>query len=82
MSAREPSAAEVNLALRVLEEVRGWGDDLLYARVDLLPGPVLIELEVTEPSLFLDMAPGSAKRFAAAVHRRALAPSRTATPRS
>ena len=82
MTAREPSAEETALALRVLEVVRSWGDDLLYARVDLLPGPVLIELEVTEPSLFLGLAPGSARRFAAAVRRRALAPSRTATPRS
>jgi glutathione synthase/RimK-type ligase-like ATP-grasp enzyme len=82
MAARAPSEAEVSLALRVLDEVRGWGDELLYARVDLLPGPVLIELEVTEPSLFLGLAPGSAQRFAAAVRRHALAPSRTATPRS
>ncbi len=82
MSDREPSVEETALALRVLDEVRGWGDDLLYARVDLLPGPVLIELEVTEPSLFLRHGPGSAQRFAAAVRRRALAPSRAATPRS
>lgn len=42
---------------------------LAYARVDLLPGPdghpCLLELELTEPSLFFDQAPGSAARFAA-----------------
>ncbi|MGB8650321.1 MAG: hypothetical protein WCD35_06630, partial [Mycobacteriales bacterium] len=57
---RRPAAAEVALAEQVLDVVRSWGDELLYARVDLLPGPVLLELEVTEPSLFLRHAPGSA----------------------
>jgi hypothetical protein len=66
---REPSPEEVALAEQVLSVVSGWGDDLLYARVDLLPGPVLIELEVTEPCLFLQHAPGSAARFAQAVRR-------------
>lgn len=44
---------------------------LLYARVDVVPGPdgqpLLMELEVTEPCLFFGQAPGSAERFAAAV---------------
>jgi hypothetical protein len=42
---------------------------LLYARVDLLPGdePALLELELTEPSLFFAHAPGAAERFARAV---------------
>lgn len=82
VSPREPSKEEVALALQVLEVVRSWGEDLLYARVDLLPGPVLIELEVTEPSLFLRHAPGAAQRFARAVRRRALASSGAATPLS
>jgi hypothetical protein len=45
-------------------------DPPLYARVDLLPGPhgpVVLELELAEPSLFLDQAPGSVERLAAAV---------------
>jgi glutathione synthase/RimK-type ligase-like ATP-grasp enzyme len=69
ITARESTAEERALVSQVLGLVRGWGDELLYARVDLLPGPVLIELEVTEPSLFLRHAPGSADRFAAAVRR-------------
>ena len=39
-----------------------------YARVDLLPtadGPVLLELEVIEPSLFLHLDPSSPARAAA-----------------
>ncbi len=58
MSPREPSAAERALADAVLAAVpTGLGEDLLYARVDLLPspeGPRLLELELAEPSLFLD----------------------------
>jgi hypothetical protein len=69
VSGREPSQQESTLALRVVEVAQSWGDELLYARVDLLPGPVLLELEVTEPSLFLTHSPGSAARFAAAVRR-------------
>jgi hypothetical protein len=47
----------------------------LYARVDLVPGadgdPELIELELTEPSLFLSTDPGAAARVAAAIATRA-----------
>lgn len=68
---REPSAAELDLAERVLAAVPGGPEQLLYARVDLLPGPdgepVLIEVELTEPSLFLTGMPGAADRFAAAI---------------
>ena len=43
---------------------------VLYARVDTAPGPdgapLLVELEVTEPFLFLEHAPEAAARFAAA----------------
>jgi hypothetical protein len=43
---------------------------LLYARVDLVPGPdgapVLMELELTEPQLYFGVVPEAAARFAAA----------------
>ncbi len=46
----------------------------LYARVDLIRDqkgePVVLELELIEPSLFFPFAGGSAERFAAAVVRR------------
>ena len=46
----------------------------LYARVDLVPGedgtPVLLELELTEPSLFLTTDPAAAGRVASAVAAR------------
>jgi hypothetical protein len=50
------------------------GGPPLYARVDLVPGPdgepVLIELELTEPSLFLTTDDGAAARVAAATRAR------------
>ncbi len=67
-----PSDAQLGVASAVLAAVP-WGEPLLYARVDLVPGPdgspVLLELEVTEPSLFLRHAEGAVDRFAAAVAR-------------
>jgi hypothetical protein len=48
---------------------------LLYGRVDILRSdagePAVLELELLEPSLFLDFAPGSAEALAAGVLRRA-----------
>jgi glutathione synthase/RimK-type ligase-like ATP-grasp enzyme len=68
---REPDAAERELADRTLSLVPGGPEGLLYARVDMAPGPdgrpVLLELETTEPSLFFGYAPGSADRFARAI---------------
>jgi glutathione synthase/RimK-type ligase-like ATP-grasp enzyme len=68
---REPSAAERDLAERALAVVPGGPGPLLYARVDLLPGPdgspVVVEVELAEPSLFLSVVPGSADRLAAAI---------------
>jgi glutathione synthase/RimK-type ligase-like ATP-grasp enzyme len=68
---REASPAELALGEAVLAAVPAGPDQLLYARVDLLPGPdgapLLLELELTEPSFFFGAAPGSADRFAAAV---------------
>jgi len=69
--AREPSADELAVAARTLAAL-SFGP-LPYARVDLLPsagGPRLLELELTEPSLFLDHAPGSAERLASVLARR------------
>ncbi len=47
----------------------------VYARIDLIRGaddsPVVLELELTEPSLFFAHAPGSAERFARVLLERA-----------
>jgi glutathione synthase/RimK-type ligase-like ATP-grasp enzyme len=71
VTAREATAAERALAERALAAVPGGADRLLYARVDLLPDaagePVLIEIELTEPSLWLSAVPGAAQRLADAI---------------
>jgi glutathione synthase/RimK-type ligase-like ATP-grasp enzyme len=66
----QASAAEIAFAERVLAAAKAvTGATFAYARVDIAPGPdgpMLMELEVTEPSLFFRSAPASADRFAAA----------------
>jgi hypothetical protein len=68
---RTPTPAELSVASRVLEAVPGGAKRLLYARVDLIPGPdgepQVAELELTEPSLFLRSDPASPARLAAAI---------------
>ena len=69
---REPNDQERALGEKILRYVtRKFGEAPLYARVDVVRGsagtPVLMELEMTEPSLFVHVSPGSAERFAAAV---------------
>jgi hypothetical protein len=80
MAAREASAAERAVADRVVEAlpgiVPGAADGaLLYTRVDLLQGeggdPLVLEVELTEPSLFLSLGEGALDRFADAIARRA-----------
>jgi glutathione synthase/RimK-type ligase-like ATP-grasp enzyme len=62
---------EIALARRALAAVPG---DNLYARVDLVRddsgAPVVIEVELIEPSLFLAMHPPAADRLATALARR------------
>ena len=66
---RQPGATEIALAERTLAAIP-YGT-LLYARVDLIHDkdglPRVLELELTEPSLFFAHAPGSAMRFAKAI---------------
>jgi len=68
---REPSAVERALGDRVLAAITQRFGPLLYARVDLLPGPdgapLIVEVELTEPSLFLAFADGAPQRLAAAI---------------
>lgn len=62
-----PTAAELRVAEASLAQV---GHDLLYARVDLVAtpdGPLLMELELIEPDLFLGHADGAFDRFAAVI---------------
>lgn len=67
---RQPNAAERAVGEAVMDAVPAGRDALLYARVDLVgtpEGPLLLELELTEPSLFLATASGAADRLASSV---------------
>jgi glutathione synthase/RimK-type ligase-like ATP-grasp enzyme len=68
----EPTAAATEIAERALARAPG---DPLYARVDLIDdvdgSPLVIELELIEPSLYLDVAPAGAVTLAKAMLARA-----------
>ena len=67
VAAAEPARAVVDAASRALE---ASGQETLYARVDgvLRDGRLeVMELELVEPTLFLESSPGAAQRFADAV---------------
>lgn len=71
ITAREPSAAERALAEHVLAALPFTMP--LYARVDLLPGsagPRLLELELIEPSVFLNHDAAAAPRLVDALRQR------------
>jgi len=67
-----PAPDIVALGQRTLDAVRErFGGPLLFARVDVLRDPAgepaVLELELIEPSLFLDFAPGAAQALARAI---------------
>lgn len=72
ISARTPGEDELALAQAILAALPEG--PLAYARVDLIRAsdgsPRLLELELTEPSLFFPYSDGSADRFTAALARR------------
>jgi glutathione synthase/RimK-type ligase-like ATP-grasp enzyme len=67
-----PTGTELDLARRALAAVP-HADGLFYARVDMIssPGhePVVTELELIEPTLYLDIHSGSAATVARAINR-------------
>ena len=72
ITARTPGADELALAKAVLAALPGG--PLAYARVDLIRAadgsPCLLELELTEPSLFFPFDKGAADRFAGSLKKR------------
>ena len=69
--ARAAADDERTLARAIIAEVSERFGVPLYARVDMVREdggrPVLLELELIEPRLYFEQAPGAAGRFAAAV---------------
>jgi glutathione synthase/RimK-type ligase-like ATP-grasp enzyme len=67
---RQPTAEQLLIGERAVKWLLSRFGKLLYARVDLLPtarGPVIIELELAEPSLYLLLHPEAATDFAHAL---------------
>jgi hypothetical protein len=68
------SPAEAEVARAALAVAVAAGAPLLYARIDLAPGPdgtpQVMELELIEPSLFFPFSPAALDRFVRAVARR------------
>jgi len=68
------AAAEAEVARAALAVAEAAGAPLLYARIDLAPGPddtpQVMELELIEPSLFFPFCPAALDRFVRAVARR------------
>jgi glutathione synthase/RimK-type ligase-like ATP-grasp enzyme len=70
ITARTARAEELEVGQQVVDFLTARFGPLLYVRVDLLPtsaGPVIIEVEAAEPSLFLTQQPTGADRLAAAI---------------
>jgi glutathione synthase/RimK-type ligase-like ATP-grasp enzyme len=73
---RTPTTEELALAALTLRAAADCCDldaPMLYCRVDLIPsidGPVVLELEAIEPSLYFERTAGAADLFAEAVTRR------------
>ena len=70
----EQERAVGDLVVAELGKVFPDRSPLLYTRVDLIPddegSPVVLEVELAEPSLFFEHAPGAVERFADAVTAR------------
>lgn len=73
--ARSPSGRELEVGAQAMAVIPGSSTDAppLYARVDLLPGdqgdPRVLEIELAEPSLFLQHHVGAAAALTAAICR-------------
>ncbi|MGC1067778.1 hypothetical protein WKH16_17600 [Pantoea agglomerans] len=75
--ARQPTEDELHLAgaaVKAVEKIFRLQNPLLYARIDLIldddSQPVILEMEICEPSLNLPFSSGSAERFAEAIKQR------------
>ncbi len=74
ISPRAPDDAERAIAEASLDALPWPRRELLYARVDVVwdgdGAPMLLELELAEPSLFLGLGSGAAERLAEGIARR------------
>ena len=72
ISVRAPTLTELQVA-SLVNAAMPTIEPSTYVRIDLVQGDagevLVLEVEANEPSLFLDLAPGSANRYAAAIAR-------------
>lgn len=72
ISVRAPTSDEIHVAALVTAAIPSSGPPT-YVRIDLVEGDggevLVLEVEANEPSLFLDLVPGSAEKYAAAIAR-------------
>jgi glutathione synthase/RimK-type ligase-like ATP-grasp enzyme len=75
ITAADPTDRQLEVAERALSVADRLGGPVTYARVDLVGGDVpstdaaVLELELIEPSLFLDTSPGAPELFAKALRQ-------------
>jgi hypothetical protein len=76
ITAAEPTDLELDVAEGALAAAHRIGGPITYARVDLVPGTdaalldvAVLELELIEPSLFLDTSPGAPELFAKSIRQ-------------
>jgi len=72
ITSRTPRADEIAVGEKVLDLLRSrFGEAPLYARIDMVDGddgaPLVMEIELAEPSMFFHVAEGSADRYADAI---------------
>ncbi len=73
ITARQATEEQIRVGQQVIESLQRRFGTLLYARVDLLPsahGPLVLEVELVEPNLFLSLGQGAAATFARHLHER------------
>ena len=70
----QPAPDELALADATLDALPWPRSELLYARIDVVRdtnnAPLVLEVELTEPSLYMRMSDGAAERFAEAISAR------------
>jgi hypothetical protein len=71
ITATEPTDLELDVAEGALAAAHRIGGPITYARVDLVTGTdaAVLELELIEPSLFLDTSPGAPELFAKSIRQ-------------
>lgn len=77
IDSRVPRAEEVELGAAAMAALPFDSDELLYGRVDLVAGddaPLVLEVELTEPSLYLSFGERSVERLADGIARRLPSP--------